>query len=517
MKYIYIIDLEDNTIKKDDYSLEKENYYGRRLAVSLIEKHVGKDIKRFQKDNAIVMAPGLFSGTQVPSTGRLVLATKAEGDKGVQIGNISGSIAQKLASLNVAAIVIKGQCEEEIRKIIAIKDSGISVLERNDLKYKKSEETIDTLRNDYNSDSAIIGIGPMGEKLVALSTLFSTYPEGQPKYYCSRGAFGDIFGQKGLKAIVVTTDKYFQSKCYDKKALSVEAKKLGKLIVENDICGGALPGYGSITLMKMLKQGRNIDIPEVQIKKNTMILKDKVNKTCSPLCVIGCLNRHCTKDEDMFSSPAESEAFAALEQCFNIQDVKFTREINRELFELGVDSIEFLFSCNLYSKANDIKVTKEILMNMVRDLENLTLVGRTIGTKTKGIYNLYKENNNLKDLVSKPSISQEKNFNINLKYKPKDFHNISDLELLYGEIMMLENLGFCLFSSFALIDNEEALNIISNLFYYRTGIKIQPKKLIDDGLKSIDEEIEFERQAKNASVEKTIPEFVKVLYRYFQN
>ena len=83
--------------------------------------------------------------------------------------------------------------------------------------------------------------------------------------------------------------------------------------------------------------------------------------------------------------------------------------------------------------------------------------------------------------------------------------------------MMLENLGFCLFSSFALIDNEEALNIISNLFYYRTGIKIDPKKLIEDGLKSIDEEIEFERQAKNYSVEKTIPEFVKVLYRYFQS
>ena len=82
---------------------------------------------------------------------------------------------------------------------------------------------------------------------------------------------------------------------------------------------------------------------------------------------------------------------------------------------------------------------------------------------------------------------------------------------------MLENLGFCLFSSFALIDNEEALNIISNLFYYRTGVKATPEELITYGLNCIDEEIKFEAQAKDASVEKTIPEFVKVLYRYFQS
>ncbi len=517
MKYIYIIDLKDGLVKKEEYNFEKVNHYGRGLAKHLVERYVEKDTRRFDYDNAIVMAPGLFSGTLVPSTGRLVLATKAQGDKGVQISNLSGSIAQKLASLNIAALVIKGECEENNKKIIAIDKDGIKVVERIDLAYKKAEETIDILRRDYEKDSAVIGIGPIGENLLALSTLFSTYPEGEPKYYCSRGAFGDVFGKKGLKAVVITTDKYFQGQCYDKEGLSLEAKKLGKVIVNNDICGGALPGYGSITLMKMLKQGRNVEIPVISGKGNTTILKDKVNRTCSPLCVIGCLNRHCTKDEDMFSSPAESEAYAALQQCFGIEDVKFTREINRQLFELGADSIEFLFGCNLYAKANKIEVTKEILMDMVRDLENLTLVGRTIGTKTSGIYNLYKENNDLKDLVSKPSTSQEKSFNISLKYKPKGFENISDLELLYGEIIMLENLGFCLFSSFALIDNEEALNIISNLFYYRTGVKVTPEELIIYGLNCIDEEIKFEAQAKDASVEKTIPEFVKVLYRYFQS
>ncbi|WIV12656.1 aldehyde ferredoxin oxidoreductase N-terminal domain-containing protein [Proteiniborus sp. MB09-C3] len=513
MKKLYAIDLSNENISVENYDLNSLEHYGRGLAGYLVEKNVRENTDRFDEDNVIVMVPGLFTGTNVPSTGRIVLATKAKREKGLQINNISGAMAQKLASLDIAAVVIKGKSRDK-NAIITINSDGCRISHENDLKDLKVSNTIDYLRNIYGSNSAIVGIGPSGEAQLPLSTTFSTYPEGEPVYYCSRGCFGDIFGSKGLKAIVVQSNNYFKSSVADKESLRVEAKKLGKIIVGDPICGGALPSYGSITLMKMLKDGRNIKFEKKEKKGATKILDKKINRTCAPLCVIGCLNRHSDSHDSMFSSPAESEAYAALKGIFHIDDMTFTKDFNKAAFELGLDSIELIFACALYLKAENITGTKEILIKLLSDVEKLNVTGRVIGSRTQGIYKLYSERSELLPMVSRPSTTEEKNFNVKLTMK-KSFNNISDLELLYSKIIMLENLGFCLFSSFALIDNEEALAILKNLYYYTTGVEIEAKQLIDYGLKSLERELDFERRAKGISAQKTIPEFVKVLYRYF--
>lgn len=513
MKKLYTIDLSHENISIEDYDLSSLGHYGRGLAGYLVEKNVRNNTDRFDEDNVIVMVPGLFTGTNVPSTGRIVLATKAQREKGLQINNITGAIAQKLSSLDVAAVIIKGKSKDK-NAVITINADGCKISHENNLKNLKVSSTIDYLRKIYGNNSAVVGIGPSGEAQLPLSTTFSTYPEGEPVYYCSRGCFGDVFGSKGLKAIVVQSDSYFNSSVADKEALRIEAKKLGKIIVGDPICGGALPGYGSITLMKMLKDGRNVPIKKKEKKATTKRLDKKINRTCAPLCVIGCLNRHSNSHDNMFSSPAESEAYAALEGIFDIHDMAFTKEFNKKAFELGLDSIELIFSCALYLKAENITGTREILMKLLSDVEDLNITGRVIGGKTQGIYKIYSEKSELLPMVSRPSTTEEKDFNVKLAMKCK-FDHISDLELLYSKIIMLENLGFCLFSSFALIDNEEVLDILKKLFHYTTGIEIETKTLIDYGLKTLERELDFERRAKESSAQKTIPEFVKVLYRYF--
>lgn len=53
------------------------------------------------------------------------------------------------------------------------------------------------------------------------------------------------------------------------------------------------------------------------------------------------------------------------------------------------------------------------------------------------------------------------------------------------------------------------------LYYYKTGIKITPVEMIKFSQICIENELKFESENALSTVRKNIPEFTKVLYRYF--
>lgn len=515
MGRIFYIDLtKKRVVEKQNHSMD----YGRGLVTRIIEEEVSPDTDRLDEDNAIVLAPGLFSGTVAPSTGRLIVGTKRSRTEGIQYSNLAGTISQKLASLNIEALVITGKNVEDVPLSIIIEEEKVILDRIEGIKGLEVSPTIDKIRNIYGKECGIVGIGPAGENLLPVSTLFSTYPEGEPVFYCARGSIGDVFGYKGLKAIVVKTKKHFNAPLQDEKNMKETSKALSRMIINHPICGKALPGLGSITLMKMLKKGNNIDwssVEDEKVKKSDKPSEIKINKTCSPLCVIGCLNRHAKSKEDYYSSPAESEAHAALKDAFGIEDKGYVKDFTRRCFEQGIDCIEFIFGCSLYFSLQGQKGSMKEMDKALEEVKAMSLLGRVLGSKTTGIYPLFREKEEHKDMVTKPSIREEGDFNIDIKSKTIENWNSSDLEYLYAYIIALENFGFCLFSSFAFIENEEALSFLSDMYKYKTGRESSEKDILKYALETIEREKEYERKAKITSVEKTIPEFVKVLYRYF--
>jgi len=513
-KIVYIDLTEGKIIEKEKDFTD----YGRGLVTRIIREEVPPKTDRLEDENIIVLAPGLFSGTLAPSTGRLIVGTKRSKDEGIQFSNLAGTISQKLASLNIDALVLMGKGTGDIPITILVEDEGVSLNRVQDIKGLEVSPTIDKVSNLFGKKCGIIGIGPAGENLLPISTLFSTYPEGNPSFYCARNSIGDVFGYKGIKAICVKTKNHFHGPQYDENRMKDISKKVSRIIIDHPICGEALPGLGSITLMKMLKDGKNIDLSQMDCKENkkdTIVSDFKINKTCSPLCVIGCLNRHAKTDEDYYTSPAESEAFAALNEAFGIDDEQYVRDFTKRCFELGIDCIEFIFSASLYFSLQGIKGSIYEMDKALDEVENLTLLGRVLGSKTTGIYTLFRDKDEYKSMVTKPSISEEDNFNIDIQSKTIDLPNLSDLDYLYAYMMALESFGFCLFSSFAFIENEEALTLLSKMYYYKTGTKASEKDILEYALETLEVEKKYEEEAKIESADKSIPEFVKVLYRYF--
>ena len=52
--------------------------------------------------------------------------------------------------------------------------------------------------------------------------------------------------------------------------------------------------------------------------------------------MVGCLNRHVKTGEDYYSAPTESEAYAALNASFGIDDRHYVKKtLQKDAFELG--------------------------------------------------------------------------------------------------------------------------------------------------------------------------------------
>ena len=71
-KIIYINLTNRKIIKKE----KNFSDYGRGLIAKIINEEVSPETERLTDENAIVLVPGLFSGTLAPSTGRLIVGTK---------------------------------------------------------------------------------------------------------------------------------------------------------------------------------------------------------------------------------------------------------------------------------------------------------------------------------------------------------------------------------------------------------------------------------------------------------
>jgi aldehyde:ferredoxin oxidoreductase len=81
--------------------------------------------------------------------------------------------------------------------------------------------------------------------------------------------------------------------------------------------------------------------------------------------------------------------------------------------------------------------------------------------------------------------------------------------------LVLENLGFCLFTSFALVNNDKAFESFAKLFKYKTGIDVTANQLITYAISCIENELNYECENVQENIYSTVPMFTKVLHRFF--
>jgi len=536
---IMYVDLDRGKISEEAFVFKNLSSAGRGLAVQLIGTQT--DLKTgHRRGNCLVLAPGLLTGTKVPSTGRLVIAGLKVRERGLHLANTAGPFAQKLASQGVSALVVTGSYSPGRTAVIHIRDEGADLHVFPELHDKPVGETIGYLREKWGEGSAIVGVGPAGEHMLPLAGVFSTYPaRGIPVFSVSRDKVGEVFGSLGLKAVVISTKPHFLADVQDREKLWLYSKQLSRLIVQHPVCGGALPAYGSLTLMKMLQeynpkeafqskaQGKKagvnkggFTVKERKEKEEQCVNRAKgtirLNRSCTIGCVVGCLNRHAGSSGEILSSPMESEVKAACREMFGINDPHFARRITLRCFEFGLDPMEFLAGCKMLFEAEGTSGQLSAIEHLAEEVEKLSLRGRALASTTAGLAALFADDPALQPLVTRPSEKEASSFIVRLPYREEGLEDISDLDYLFAYTIVSANLGLCLFTSFALLESPRGLQILSNLIEAKTGEKIPAGEIIREGLQCIRSNEILEEELRNLQQLRRIPEFIKVLLRYFQ-
>lgn len=513
MSRILIIDLTDKSIKEEAVPTGR---YGRGLAMELIRRHSKEGCERLSPDNTFVVVPGLLTGCHVPCATRATVAARS--DNGFAVTSITGDMPQKLASLGISGLVIKGRYECG-RCAVYMDGDAVRIFPVPGMDGLTCGDIVENIRKKYGSDCAVIGTGPAGDMRLPLSGLFTTYPEGTPRFTCPRSSFGDVPGSKNLRAVIVKCNKYFGAECADEERLIRDGKALARLIIDDPICGGALPGLGSITILHLLKNKNAI--PELPKGKKPCRPEKagRLNYCCAPGCVIGCLNRHSAGNGHMFSAPEEAEVRAAMAHCFGeLSEEELDRTalaLSKRGMSLGLNATEFVYTAAMYIELAKLPKTSETLLSLIEETARGSVPGRLIGGGTAALGRLYPDREDIQRRVTRPANTKDSERRMSLHKLCPELGDIGDLELLYRQIFIMENLGLCIFSSFALINRPEGMELMARLYSCRTGETVTPVQLLEYAGECLAAEADMAKDSAAASVRRSIPEFVKVLYRYF--
>lgn len=147
----------------------------------------------------------------------------------------------------------------------------------------------------------------------------------------------------------------------------------------------------------------------------------------------------------------------------------------------------------------------------------MALLGALIGQGAKAVIKAF-PNHSFDGLIEKEVIDQADDFDVLVNKVRTKLKNISDIDMLYYQTYLLENLGFCLFASFAIINNNDAMDLLTKMFRLKTGNNNAAKEdLILYGQKCIKAEIEYLKANGQSNARESVPHFTKVLYRYFSS
>lgn len=192
------IDLSSGSVKttklKDD--VLRKFVGGAGLAAKLFLDRVPPKTDPLSEKNVLFLIGGPLSGTNFPTSSRLLAAFKSPQTGIWGQGSAGGNFAAEMKRAGYDGIALSGASKKPV--YILIDDDKVEIKDASDLWGKDIYETADILKQRHGAKYDVLEIGPAGENLVKFANIMNTKWGS-----LSRCGGGAVMGSKKLKAIVI--------------------------------------------------------------------------------------------------------------------------------------------------------------------------------------------------------------------------------------------------------------------------------------------------------------------------
>ncbi|MCY3410220.1 MAG: aldehyde ferredoxin oxidoreductase family protein [Candidatus Heimdallarchaeota archaeon] len=176
----------------------KEHYIGGRgFAIKYLWDNVPAGADPLGPDNALVFMIGPLSGLSLPSSAKMIVASKSPLTGGYGDGNLGTRASPQLKRAGYDGIIIIGKAKQPV--YLEITTNGSKLHNASHLWGFGTYDTEKKLKDIYGSNAGFLSIGQAGENLISYATVRSQHGRSG-----GRPGMGAVMGSKLLKAIVVS-------------------------------------------------------------------------------------------------------------------------------------------------------------------------------------------------------------------------------------------------------------------------------------------------------------------------
>ncbi len=310
---------------------------GRGLAVRLLWDLNKAGVDPLSPDNHLILAVGPLTGYPLPSSGKMVIASKSPLTRGYGDGNIGTKAAVELRKCRFDAVVIKGKSKEPV--LLRITSKGVEFHDASNLWGLGTHETERRISREFGNAGSLF-IGPAGENCVPIATVISEYGRSG-----GRPGMGAVMGSKRIKAIVI------EGESLPEPANGEELRKIGSEAYSKL---RKAPNYSfwvrQGTMATIVWSQKNSVLPTYNFKEAVFdeyesisgdaMEKIKTSTEACPLCNMPCRNyvKYRFNGREEKAEP-DYENIAMLGSNLGIAGIDKVSHLNDVIDDLGMDTI----------------------------------------------------------------------------------------------------------------------------------------------------------------------------------
>jgi len=341
---------------------------GRGFAVKILWDELKPGTDPFSPENKLVFAAGPLTGLSLPSSGKLVVASKSPLTGGYGDGNLGTNVAIQMRNTGYDAIIVEGRSKNPI--VLLVRDRQVEFLDGKDLWGLDSFKTEAFLKKLYGPTAGILCIGPAGEHLVKYANIVSQEGRGG-----GRPGMGAVMGSKNLKAVVVLGSGS------PSVAFPKELEKLGADGYREVMTKPLYPFWKRQgTMMTIEWSQENSVLPTCNFSEGVFDKAEaiggfameeiKTGQRGCPQCNMTCGN--VVKDSYKKESELDYENVAMLGSNISLGNLKRVATLNRMADELGLDTISLGNVLGFVMEASEKRLIDEkVPWGKVRAIQSL--------------------------------------------------------------------------------------------------------------------------------------------------